>query len=595
MKNWEIKKIDNELEKYVSHISHAMQLTPEFTRILLKRLHKNSPSLFIESSEDDKKIFEKIDAFLNPSLQKLLNPKFLPDMEKAGNRILEAVKNKEKILVWGDYDVDGITATAICVELFRFHGVEVLSHLPMREEGYGVNKTSLAKYIDEGINLLITVDCGISDIEAIEYANEKNVEAIVTDHHILPDELPKAYAIINPYLCLSESSFDYSSFDEQDLALCGAGVAFFAMCHVNNLLAEISGKKCDMREFLDLVGLATIADMVPLRGLNRILVKAGLLKLGESKRIGIQALKEVSGYLRNQKLSTGQVSFSIAPRINAVGRMSNPRTALELLLATDYNHAFNLAKELDKQNSERKSEEETIINEAITQAKSYDEDFALVLASDSWNQGIIGIVASRMIEKYYKPTFILTKTVDENYYKGSGRSTSEIDLYDALCACKDHLESFGGHKKAAGLRIKADKLEKFRESFNQYVAEKLNNTKVLPTIHIDEELHFGQSADPVFLQEVALLEPFGIGNAEPSFVTRNILLQGVNRFGYDKKHLQLKLYDDVPGKMLHAKLWNTETFPFNEGDTLQVVYGIEIEQYKGIPQVNMKLKDYKNN
>ncbi len=589
MKNWEYNTLNNEIEKYVEHVSYAKELTPEFSRILLKRLYKYYPALFAE--KDEKKLFNKIDVLLNPSLQNLLNPLFLPNMQKACERIVESLDKKEKILVWGDYDVDGITATTICVELFKFHGYEVQYYIPAREEGYGLNAKAMQKAIDEGIKLFITVDCGISNIEEIALVREKGIDVIVTDHHILPEELPNAYAIINPFLCNVDESF--ASFDSQDIALCGAGVAFFVMCHLNNMLAQRSKNKCDMREFLDLVALATIADMVPLRGINRILVKNGLQRLADTNRIGIQALKEISGYLRSQKLSTGQVSFAIAPRINAVGRMSQATTALELLLSKDYNHAMKLAQELDMHNSQRKQEEESIIEEAHIQAQNYTNDFSLVLANEHWNQGIIGIVASRMIEKYYKPTLILTQIEDSDYYKGSGRSTAEIDLYNALCACKDDLDSFGGHEKAAGVRIHKDNIESFRQNFNSYVAQKLQNVQPLPTIHVDENLHFSQSADPLFLQEIALLEPFGIGNAEPSFVTNNASLREVKRFGYDKKHLQLKIYEEHSGRHLHAKLWNVEDFPLKEQSAIHVVYSIEIEQYKGMPQVSMKLKDYK--
>ncbi len=589
MKNWAIQDLDSNFTKEIDSIAQSAELSPQFTRVLLKRLARNYPHLLEKEIKKNKQeILDFIDAFLNPSLQKLLSPNFLPDLEKSAIRIAKAVENNEKILIWGDYDVDGITSSALCVDFFKKHNYEVEYHLPRREDGYGLNIPQLKNFIDKGLDLLITVDCGVSEHEAIDFANAHNIDCIITDHHILPDQLPNALSIVNPCICKENDDFDL-----KDVALCGVGVAFFLMCEVNNLLAKSGRQKQDMREFLDLVALGTIADMVPLRGLNRILVKNGLMKIADSKRLGVQALKEVSGY-KLAKLSAGQVSFGLAPRINAAGRMDTPDIAIKMLLADNYQEALKLAKELDDWNSARKAEEEEMTQNAHEQARNYDNDFALVLQNEEWNQGIVGIVASRMLEKWYKPSFVLTQeSNNRDVLKGSGRSTAEIDLYEALTHCKDDLLSFGGHKKAAGLTIAKDKVGSFRKNFNAYVAEKLDNKLPLPTLYIDDMLNFDKSADPIFMQEISLLEPFGINNAEPSFTTKNVRLQSLRYFGFNNKHLNVELLDTATQRSMRAKIWNVSDFPHKEGDLLEIVYSLELDNSSGMTQVAMKLKDFR--
>ncbi len=587
MKNWSLNELDPLLENEIESIANKAELSPQFTKILLKRLIRLYPHLKEKNFNKDE-IYKAIENILNPSLQKLLHPTFLPDVDKAAQRIACAIQENKKILIWGDYDVDGITSTALCVDFLKKHNYSATYYLPRREEGYGLNCATLQKFINDDIDLLITVDCGISENEVIDFANKHNIDCIITDHHLAPEILPNAYAIINPCLCIENR--DYAL---KDIALCGCGVAFFLMCQVNNLLHKNTGIKCDMREFLDLVALATIADMVPLRGLNRILVKNGLALIAESKRLGIQALKEVSGY-KNAKLTAGQVSFGLAPRINAAGRMDSPDIALEVLLASNYENALKLAKELDNWNIARKAEEDEMVQNALEQAENYKNDFVLVLSNELWNGGIVGIVASRMLEKYYIPTIIFTQESNNpNYLKGSGRSTTEIDLYDALNHCKEDLISFGGHAKAAGLTIEKDKLDIFRKNFNAYVAQKLENKKALPSIYIDEELSFDISSNPLLLQEIMLLEPFGINNAEPNFTTKKVMLKSLVYFGFGNKHLKVELLDTKTRISMRAKVWNAYNFPYKEGDICEIVYSLELDNSSGMTQVNMKLKDYR--
>ncbi len=586
-KEWKYSENNFEV-KDVEEIAKFLQLTFPFTKILLKRIARKYPhvhSLFKEKKH--KEVLQLIQTFLNPSVKNLFFPTFLPSMERASNIICEAIQKQEKILVWGDYDADGITGTAICIEFFEKHGYKVLHHLPCRKEGYGINKEVLKKYIDEGIRVLISVDCGISDIESVALAKEHNIKVVITDHHTPAEKLPMADAIINPHLCEKTDTLL-----AQDIELAGVGVAFYLLCHLNNTLSKISNTKCDMRDFLDLVALGTIADMVPLLGQNRILVKNGVVKLSEARRISLQALKVVAGYTGQAKLNAGQISFGLAPRINAAGRMDDPNIALELLLCKDYDKALILAKKLDEYNLQRKQEEENIVEEASKQAELYNENASLVLFNPEWNQGVVGIVASRIVEKFNKPTFIVTKDAKNLVYKGSGRSIPEINLNETLNACAKHLLTFGGHKYAAGLKLEQEKLEDFRKAFEEYVVAIIGKEPCLAKLQIDEEVTFEEVSDYTFLKELEMLEPFGLGNGEPIFSSSEIEIKKAQNFGFSKKHLKLELHEKSSGQSLHAKLWNTEQINFKTS-SLCLAYNIGFESYNGISQVALKIKDMK--
>ncbi len=569
-------------------VASSLQLSTAFTKLLFRRMKKKYP-LFSDLVEENKpkELARLMYSFIHPSVQNLLFPTFLPDIEKACQIICQSVKKQEKILIWGDYDADGITASAICVEFFEKHGYTVLCHMPNRSEGYGINKEILKKYIAEDIKLIITVDCGISDNQSINFAKEHNIKVIVTDHHTPSENLPSADAIINPHLCEKSENFS-----KQDIELAGVGVAFFLLCHLNNVLSSVSGTKCDMRDFLDLVALGTIADMVPLLGQNRILVKNGVLKLSEARRISLQALKAVAGYQGQAKLNAGHISFGLAPRINAAGRMGNAQVALELLLCKDYDKAYALAKELDTYNTKRKQEEECIVEEALEQAMMYEDCSSLVLCNSSWNQGVVGIVASRIVEKFHKPTFILTEESLETY-KGSGRSISQVDLNKALDYCAVHLLSYGGHKYAAGLKLEKEKLEDFRKAFEEYVVSIVGDKVAEPSLYIDEEMPFSEVSLFPFLKELEMLEPFGLGNAEPVFSSSAIEIKSVQSMGFAKKHLKLELYEKLSGHSLYAKLWNTQRLECKNTSDLSFAYNIGLENYNGITQVSLRIRDFK--
>lgn len=416
--------------------------------------------------------------YLSPGLRYLARPSLWPGLEQAAALLAAGLRKGRKLAVWGDYDADGVTSTALVLQVLRHHGYDALWHLPdRRSEGYGMNAEGVEALAEQGVSLLLTVDCGISDVSAITRARELGMDVVVTDHHLPPEQLPPATVLCDPRLA-----------DCPCASLAGVGVAFFLMAELNARLAEDGTPRMDMRRTLDLVALGTLADLVELEGQNRILVKNGLLVLAEAARPGISELKAVSGFAPLAALGAGQVVFSLAPRINAAGRVASAETALALLRAADCNSAADLARELDGYNTQRRQEEERITEEALLQAEAALHEPALVIVGGEWNQGVIGIVASRLVEKYHKPALVLC--ADGDTLKGSGRSISEFDLHGGLARCAADLEGYGGHRMAAGLRVKPEKLAGFRRHFLAAVEETLGPDPVPAVQLIDDELDF---------------------------------------------------------------------------------------------------------
>ena len=527
---------------------------------------------------------EEAERFMNPCLRHLSRPGLWPGMSEGAQLLSSGILSGKKFAVWGDYDVDGVTATTLVCQVLAHYDIPVTWHLPQRRsEGYGLNIPELEKLADEGIRLLLTVDCGISDLAAIARARELGIDVVVSDHHLPPPELPDAPVLCNPQLgeCPSKS-------------LAGVGVAFFLMAELNNLLAAaLERPRFDMKEVLDLVALGTLADMVPLEGQNRILVKKGLERIAHASRPGISELKVVSKYPPLAELGAGQVVFHLAPRINAAGRMAEAKEALELLRTRDIHEAAERARRLDALNEERRSEEERILKEALAQAELQAGRAGLVIAGEDWNPGVIGIVASRIVEACYRPTLVLCR--DGDSYKGSGRSIREFDLYAGLTDCADVLESFGGHRMAAGLRLRPERLEEFRQRFSETVLNQLGQTLPCPSLILDGELDFAAASDPIFLKELEMMEPFGIGNPEPVFSSPPLLIRRLSRFGPQKNHVKLELYDESCGKTLHAKAWRqAEELPAGlEGKRIQLAYSPSIDRYNGIANVDVRIKDMK--
>ena len=521
--------------------------------------------------------------FLDAGLRSLEAPQRWPGMQEAASLLARVLEQGGRLAIWGDYDVDGITGTALALEVLRFHGHDALWHIPERQgEGYGMNIAGVEDLHSRGAAALLTIDCGISDAAPIARARELGMTVVVTDHHLPPEHLPPAHVVCNPRVgggpCLH---------------LAGVGVIFYVMAALNSLLAAQSGRKMDMRRVLDLVALGTLADLVELQGQNRILVKNGLRILADAGRPGISELKAVSGFTPSAALTAGQVVFSLAPRINAAGRMASARIALDLLRTADFGEARSLAEKLNSCNAQRRQEEEAICREAMAEAEACSADPAFVIAGGDWNQGVIGIVASRIVERFNKPVLVLCR--DGESLKGSGRSIEGFDLHAGLAQCAGDLQGFGGHRMAAGIRLLPEKLDDFRSHFLGVVRDALGPGPVPPVQRIDGDLDFRAASDFTFLKELELLQPFGAGNPEPVFLSPPVLVQRVRHFGAQRSHALLELTDEKSRVTLKAKAWRqADRFGAElEGRRLRIAYSPCIDMYNGVAGVDVKIRDWR--
>lgn len=558
-----------------------------------------------------------MDRFLSPGLRHLGKPESIPGLAEAARVLARELERGATFCVWGDYDVDGITATALVKDfMLKRLGPEVAPfdntgrirhYLPNRvDDGYGLNIEGVEKLAREGVTLLLTVDCGISAVAEVARAKELGMTVVVSDHHLPPGELPCADAICDPRLCQGAAGGNgclgvCSGMCE----LAGVGVAFMLMAALNRLLP---GEPVDMRQFLDLVALGTVADVVGLTGQNRILVKNGLLLIKEARRPGIASLKVYSGYDRMAELGAGQIGFGLAPRINAAGRMADPQIALSMLLAPDIETANPYASKLDALNAKRRSEEQEILEEALLQAEEQKDRLGLVLAADHWHPGVIGIVASRVVERHYKPVLMLCRegddaSADGGHWKGSGRSVAEFDLHDGLSGLSHLFLGFGGHKQAAGLSMPLDNLEALREGFHLAVEAALGPVPLKPSLKLDRELSFADITHTL-LKELEMLQPFGMGNPEPLFVSPPVLVSDYRVFGKD--HVKLKLAeqggDDQtslatggrPRSILPAKAWRkaNELTREVQGKLMRFAFTPRIDRFDGIPKIELQVKDW---
>lgn len=472
--------------------------------------------------------------FISPALSNMPDPFLLKGMEAAVNRLCKAVNGSERVCVYGDYDVDGITGTALLVSFLKRTGFECSYFIPNRfDDGYGLNSEALKRIIDDGVTLVISVDCGITSVAEAEFCRQSGADLIITDHHALKETVPDACAVVNPQQ--PDCGYPFK-------ALAGVGVAFNLMIALRSRLRESGyfGDRAepDLREWLDLVALGTIADVVPLVGQNRIYASYGLKLLGNSSRAGIEALKRVAGVKDN--VSSGQVGFRLAPRLNAVGRMECAVPGVELLLGSDPQKSALIAEELDAANAERQAVERAILDEAIGLVESsgtYPARRSIVLASPNWHQGVVGIVASRLVERYHRPTILIALDEDGNG-KGSGRSIPGFHLLNALMNCSDFLLRFGGHQYAAGVGLKVENLDRFTECFEAFACKMLANVDLVPVLNIDASV---SSADVSYslITELKRLEPFGAGNPEPNFMMRGVRV--LERRVVGEKHLKLKI------------------------------------------------------
>ncbi|MBT8763572.1 single-stranded-DNA-specific exonuclease RecJ [Desulfohalobiaceae bacterium Ax17] len=518
--------------------------------------------------------------FLNPGLRYLSPLENWPNLLSAARLVAQSITRGEKLAVWGDYDVDGITATAMVKDFFSRREYKIDHYIPNRlESGYGLNIEGLEQLAGQGVKTLITVDCGISSHAEIARAKELGLKLIVTDHHLPQKDLPPADIIVNPKL---------SSCPCPELA--GVGVAFLLCAALNTVLP---GDKLDIRQFLDLVALGTIADIVDLTGENRILVKNGLLLLNEARRPGIRALKEVSGLGESSSLGSGDVGYILAPRINAAGRIGQPELALELLLTEDIQTARTLARQLDRLNTDRKKIEDEILEQAREQAAHLTQIKAkqgLVLYSPDWHPGVIGIVASRIVDEFYRPCLILTK--ENGLLKGSGRSIPEFDLYQGLSGLSHVLHGFGGHRQAAGLSLLPENLDQLKSLFNRQVIEELGPEPVKPRIVLDACLNF-KDLTPTLLKELELLQPFGPGNPRPVFLGKDLRVQKQKLFGQGK-HLGLFLRDEQRKITLRGQVWRKgEKWGQNnlENKSITIAFTPKLSLYNGLVSIDLNIKE----
>ena len=548
----------------VRDMSEALELPPAIVKILLNRGF-DSP--------------ETVEKFLNPQLSDLRDPFLLLGMDKAMERVTKALLANEKIVIYGDYDVDGITATSLLYIIFNKLGAQVDYFLPNRlVEGYGLSVDGINEARKKGVDLIITVDTGINAIDEVAYANSQGIDVIITDHHEPREILPEAVAIVNP-------KQEQCQFNEE---LSGVGVAFkFAQAVYKSLGQNVA----DLHEHLDLVALGTAADIVPLVGENRVLTRFGIPQISRTTKPGLKSLTFVSG-LMGKDISTGQVVFVLAPRINAIGRLGDAKDAIRLLSTRDEKVAQEVARKLDDDNRKRKRIDEETLNEALAQLEEIadlENDKAIVLAGEGWHLGVIGIVASRIVERYHLPTVMIS--LKDGVGKGSARSIPGFHLCEALYKCEDLLLQYGGHKYAAGLSIESKNVEEFRKKFIEVSNSELTADDIQPKLKIDMEIELSEVTDD-FMELLEKFAPFGPQNMRPVFLTRNCEIIGRPSV-VGNNHLRMRVRKgstviDVIGFGFGDMLSQIST-----GSLVDSVYTLEYNTYNNVTRVQMRIKDIK--
>ena len=511
--------------------------------------------------------------FLKPLITNLFSPHLFSDMPKAISLVNKAIENKDKVMVFGDYDVDGITSTVLLKNTLLAMGLDVLHHIPHRiSEGYGLNNEIINFAIKNQVKLMVTADCGIANHKEVERLRQANIDVIVTDHHEPQNSnLPAASCIINPKV-------KHSTYPYRELA--GVGVAYkFAQGLTGSLLIDD----------LDLVTLGTIADSVPLTGENRIIAKEGLARLPQTKRFGLRAIIENAG-IENKKFNSTNVSFIIAPRLNASGRMASAEVSLKLLMSQSAFEAQNLAKELDQFNRQRQKVEGKILEEAeqmINAQVNFKDHKVIVIAKEDWHQGVLGIVASKLADRFYRPAIVIS--INEALCKGSARSIQNFHLFDALMDSKELLDSFGGHAHAAGLLITKDNIDEFRKSINKLASDRLTLEDLLPSRDIDLELNFADLSEAL-VKELELLEPFGMANPEPLFYTRSLKLKGEVQL-LNRGTLKFWATDGVITMQVIAFGMSSLRESLLQAATFDLIYTPKIDSWRQAESIILEAKD----
>ena len=521
-----------------------------------------------------------IELFFHPNLKSIHDPFLFRDMEKAALRVLKAINDKELITIYGDYDVDGTTSTSLLYLGLKKMNARVDYYIPHRMiDGYGLSISGVDKLKENGTSLIISVDCGINSISEVETINNLGMEIIITDHHNPKEQLPNALAIINPKL-------PGSIYPCMELA--GVGVAYKLLMAVYIKLGVDTHEMCN--KYLDLVALGTIADIVPLVGENRLFASIGLERLIKKQNIGLNALINLAG-LSEKTLNAGDIVFGIAPRINAAGRMGTALTAVQLMVSIDEKESKELAQQIEQQNSLRQQIDQRTFNEACQiieeKYKNMDETLFIVISSDEWHPGVIGIVASKLVEKYYRPSVMIS--FKDGIGSGSGRSIADFDLFDALTHVEDCLDTFGGHKYAAGLSILAEYLDTFENQITKYMKSKISPELLVPPLKIDSMLELYEINENL-LEWLNRFAPFGPGNMKPVFFTTLVTIVGYP-YCVGKNHLKLKVMKD--GCELDLIGFNLGDYlPFlKKGEKIDIAYSLEFNIWQGRTSIQGKLKD----
>jgi len=527
--------------------------------------------------------FEKAKTFFRPQLSMLHNPFLMKDMDKATNRVIAAVASKERIRVFGDYDVDGITSVSLMYSFLKSQNADCDYYIPDRyNEGYGISYAGIDGAIDKGITLMITLDCGVKAVEKIAYAQSKGLDVIICDHHRPGDVLPNAYAVLDP----KRSDCDYP-FKE----LCGCGVGFKL---IQAYLKKQGLDEAIAFEYLDLVAVAIGADIVPIVGENRVMAFYGLKRLNEKPRTGMLAL--MKEHKRVGEMTITDVVFTIAPRINAAGRMKHAHNAVSLLIEENDAQAVKTANEIEEYNTDRRAHDQRIAKEALLQIKENKEEerVSTVVYDPTWHKGVIGIVASRLIETYYRPTVVFTKSKD--CLAASVRSVQGFDVYEALEACKEHIDQFGGHMYAAGLTLKEENYEAFKEAFEKVVSETITEEQKVEVLDLDAELDFADITSG-FNNILKQFEPFGPQNMAPLFFTKNVMDRGYSRaVGAENEHLKLHMCTEKE----RLSEMNGIAFKLgchsgyvSKGLAFDICYAIQENAWKGKVTLQLGVKDIK--
>ncbi len=519
---------------------------------------------------------EELNVFLKPTRNDFHDPFLITDMEKSVDRIIQAIDENQNVTIYGDYDVDGVTSSTVLKSFLKDRGLDVSVYIPNRiTEGYGLNNKAIDKIRENGCEVMITVDCGISAIDEVKYANSKGITTIITDHHEVGDVLPNAYSVI-------DNKRKDSKYPFRELA--GVGVVFKLIQAIG---IKLGLKEEEYLKYLDIVCVGTISDIVPLVDENRVIAKLGLMLIRQTKNIGLRAILDLAGY---QNIDSNTISFGIAPRINACGRMGEANEALRLLLSTDKNEVKELAQKMNNLNKVRQDTEKAIYENAINQIEKNKlyKDNAIIVVGENWHHGVIGIVSSKITENYFKPSILLSYENGENIAKGSGRSIPGFDLYEGLGKCIDSIHKYGGHSMAIGISVEKDKLEKFKKNFMEIV-EEAHTELLVPVINVDSKVSLVEINKEI-VESLKILEPFGEANKTPIFIFKNLKIDSIRALS-EGRHLKMTLKEE--NNVVNAIGFNKGNLvnEYKLGDKVDIAGVLEINTFGGVENIQINICD----